>query len=103
MLLIFSAICEALWNICLTKSKGFTDWTPNTLGILLLVGGILSFKKSLDFMPLSIAIVIWSGLSLILTILLDVYFFKTSIDYRVAFFMVLCIVSIIGLNFFAHQ
>ena len=101
VLLIISAVCEAIWNIFLTKSKGITDWTTNFLGVLFLTGGIIAFKKALGSMPLSIAIVIWSGLSLILTVILDNYIFKTRIDVKTAFFMGLCIVSILGLNYYS--
>lgn len=101
-LLILSALCEAIWNIYLTKSKGFTDWGVNVGGLLFLVLGIVTFKKALAHLPLSVAIVIWSGLSLMLTIGLDVWIFHTKIDYKTAFFMGLCIVSILGLNYFSQ-
>ena len=100
-LLIISALAEAIWNIYLTKSKGLTDWGVNIIGVSFLLLGIFTFKKALTSMPLSVAIVIWSGLSLLLTIVLDVYIFKTKIDYKIAFFMVICIVSILGLNYFS--
>ena len=102
LLIILSAVSEALWNIALKKSGGFTDWSTNAVGILFLVCGILTFKKAIGLMPMSIVIVIWSGLSLMLTIVLDVYLFKTRLDYRVVLFMALCIVSIIGLNYYSQ-
>ena len=103
VLLIISAIFEALWNIALKKSQGLYDWQVNTLGLVVLVVGIITFKKAIGIIPLSIAIVIWSGVSLMLTILLDVFLFKTKIDFKVAFFMGLCIISIIGLNYYSKS
>ena len=101
--LLLSAGCEAVWNIFLTKSKGITDWRTNALGVCFLLIGIFAFKKALSGMSLSIASVVWSGVSLILTILLDLYFFKTKVDIRIAFFMTLCVVSIIGLNYYSKK
>ncbi len=73
------------------------------MGLLFLAGGIITFKKAIGLMPLSIAIVIWSGLSLMLTILLDVYLFKTKMNFKVALFMVLCMASIVGLNYYSQR
>ena len=67
LLIILSAISEALWNVALKKSEGFTDWTTNAIGVLFLICGIITFKKAIGLMPLSVVIVIWSGLSLMLT------------------------------------
>ncbi len=101
LFLLISAFCEAAWNILLTKSKGITDWGVNILGVIFLLIGIFTFKKALSGMALSVAIVIWSGLSLLLTIIFDVYIFKTKIDFKMAFFMTLCILSILGLNYYS--
>jgi multidrug transporter EmrE-like cation transporter len=101
--LLLSGCTEAVWNICLTKSKGITDWPVNLIGVTFLAIGIVTFKKALDTTSLSVASVIWSGVSLILTILADVYFFKTRLDYRTAFFMVLCLLSTMGLNYYSNK
>ncbi|HET9057835.1 MAG TPA: SMR family transporter [Chitinophagaceae bacterium] len=103
LLLLISAFCEAVWNIFLTKSKGIGDWGVNAIAIFFLIAGILTFKKALAGTPLSIAIVIWSGLSLSLTIFFDIYIFKTKVDWRVAFFMIMCILSIMGLNYYSKN
>jgi multidrug transporter EmrE-like cation transporter len=52
---------------------------------------------------LSVAVVIWSCISLMFTIVLDIYFFKTKMDYRTAFFMGLCILSTLGLNYYSNR
>jgi multidrug transporter EmrE-like cation transporter len=60
--------------------------------------GILAFKRSLSNISLSIATVIWSGTSLILTIAFDAYLYNTKLGYRTIFFICLCLISIVGLN-----
>ncbi len=102
-LIIISALCESFYNIYLTKSKGFADWQVNLITITFLITGILTFKKAIMVMPLSIAIVMWSGFSLIATIILDVYFFKTRLDFKIMVCMALCIICIIGLQYFNSQ
>jgi multidrug transporter EmrE-like cation transporter len=103
LFLVLSGFFEALWNIALKKTNGLNDWGLNIIGVLFLVGSILAFKKAIVEIPLSIAIVIWSGFSLLLTILFDMYLFKTKIDIRTALFMILCITSIIGLNYYSTK
>jgi len=99
LFLLASSICDAVWNICLKQSKGITDWLINLIGISFLMIGIATFKKALYHFPLSIATVIWFGVSLVLTTALDVLLFKTALTYKIVFFMTLCMISIIGLNY----
>ena len=100
-LLLASSICDAVWNVCLKQSRGLTDWLVNIIGISFLISGIITFKKALDSFPLSIAIVIWFGITFVLTTILDVIWFKTVLSFKITFFMLLCVVSIIGLNYFS--
>ena len=99
ILIVLSAVSETIWTVFLKKSKGLTDWSTNAIGIIFLLGATILFKKSLDLMPLSVATIIWNCVSLIITIVLDIIIFKAKIDLRTAFFMGLCITSIIGLNY----
>lgn len=101
LLVIFSAFCEAAWNIALKKSTGLTDWAMNMIGILFLLGGIFSFKKSLDAIPLSITIVVWSGLSLMLTIVFDQITERQTWSRMTIFFMACSILSIVGLSYYS--
>ena len=103
LLLLLSAFCEAFWNIFLTKSKGFSDWRMNLPGIFLLLIVIITFKQALRTMSLSIATVTWSGLSLITTIMLDVYIFHTKIDGKNAICLTACIASIVLLHYYNHK
>lgn len=102
-LLILSSFTEVVWNIGLKRSNGLTDWRNNSYGVFFLMVGILCFKKSLDSISLSVAAIIWSGLSLTLTIVADVVLFKTRTDLLTCVFMLLCLVSIIGLNYATNR
>lgn len=99
LLLLLSAVTESCWNVCLKKAVSFTDWKIMGPGILFMIAGIIMFKTSLRIIPLGVAVMIWSGVSLVLTIGLDVLYLKTKIDWLTAVFMVMCMVSILGLNY----
>ncbi|MGE5108067.1 MAG: DMT family transporter [Sphingobacteriales bacterium] len=98
-----AGIFESLWNITLKKSSGIYDWGVNIIALFFLWGAIITFKKGIDLMPLSIAVVIWSGISILLTILLDIAILKSRIDLKTSFFMVMCIISIIGMNYYSSN
>ena len=102
-LLFLSTVCEGLWNVCLKRSRGLSDWGVNALGVLFLVIGILAFKKALQFTSLSVASLIWSSVSLLFTIALDMSLFGTKIDLRTAVFMGLSLLSTMGLAYFANK
>src|SRR3569833_1085324 len=101
LFLLASAVCDAVWNVCLKLSKGINDWPVNIIGISFLAIGIVTFKKALDFFPLSVAVVLWFGMSLVMTTIADMIWFKTMLNFKIIFFMALCLVSIAGLNYFS--
>lgn len=101
--LIASAISESVWNIFLTRSKGWLDWTNNLSGIAALVLGIVLFKKALATFPLGVSVVIWSGLALLSTILLDMMVLGTKVNGRTLLLMALAVLSILALSYSAHK
>ncbi|MBS1532108.1 MAG: hypothetical protein JSU01_17535 [Bacteroidetes bacterium] len=103
LMLLLAAIAEAIWNVALKKSTGLTDWRANGIGLCCMSLGIFLFKKSLDSVSLSVASLVWSAISLSLTIGLDVLFFKTRFDLLTAGFILLSIISIIGLGYSASR
>lgn len=61
------------------------------------------FRKACNTVSLSIAVVVWSGLTITFTILYDVLLTGNKIDLKVGFFMLLCIVAILGMNYYSKS
>jgi len=101
--LIFSASCDAVYNVFLKRTNSFHDYFNLFFAALFLSGSVIGFKKGIENIPLGIAMVVWSGVAIIGTILLDIIIYKAKIDFKIAFFMLLCIVSIIGLNYYSNK
>jgi len=101
--LIFSASCDAVYNVFLKRTNSFHDYFNLFFAVLFLAGSVIGFKKGIENIPLGIAMVVWSGVAIIGTILLDIIIYKAKIDFKIAFFMLLCIVSIIGLNYYSNK
>ena len=101
--LIFSALCGVVYNVFLKRTNSFHDYGNLFFVVLFLAGSVVGFKKGIDGIQLGIAMVVWSGVAIIGTILLDIIIYKAKIDLKIAFFMLLCIVSIIGLNYYSNR
>jgi multidrug transporter EmrE-like cation transporter len=101
--LIFSALCDAVYNVFLKRLHSFSDFVNLFFVVLFLAGSVVGFKKGIDGIQLGIAMVVWSGVAIIGTILLDIIIYKAKIDFKIAFFMLLCIISIIGLNYYSNK
>ncbi len=101
--LVFSALCDAAYNVFLKRTHSFSDYGNLFFVVLFLAGSVAGFKKGIDSIQLGIAMVVWSGVAIIGTILLDVIIYKAKIDFKIAFFMLLCIISIIGLNYYSNK
>lgn len=101
--LVLSALCDTIWTFFLAKSKGAGDWWKYAIGILFAIGSTVLFKRSCSLVVLSIAVVAWSGMTVMFTILWDVFFYKTKIDLKTGFFMLLGVIAILGMNYFSNQ
>jgi multidrug transporter EmrE-like cation transporter len=87
----------------LAKFEGASQWYILAIGLIFLLGDVYFFKKSLDYLNLSVAVVVWSDLSIILTIIFDYFFFKTRLDYKVAFFRGMGLIAIFGMNYYSGK
>ena len=96
--LVFSALCDAFYNVFLKRTTGFLDYKNVFMVVLLLLGSVIGFKKGLDGIQMSIAMIAWSGMSVCSTVILDMIIYKTKFDLRTSLFMALCVISIIGLK-----
>jgi multidrug transporter EmrE-like cation transporter len=101
--LVFSALCDACYNVFLKRTNSFHDYGNLFFVILFLTGSVIGFKKGVDGIQMGIAMVVWSGVAIIGTIILDILIYKAKIDLKIAFFMLLCIVSIVGLNYYSNK
>lgn len=101
--LILSAFSESIWNVFLAKSKGLLDWRNNIPGLIFVSLAVLLFKKALESISLGVSVTIWSGFSILLSVAWDIIFFKTKIDSITVLFIILCIISVIGLNYYSNQ
>lgn len=96
--LITAGIFECFWSTMMKLSAGFTRpiYTISTLfGMVVSFGALIIATKH---MPLSIAYPIWTGIGAVGAVLIGVIFFKENIHLTTWVFVILLIISIVGIK-----
>jgi len=96
--LIIAGLFEVVWASTMKLSHGFTKLS---FTILTIIGMILSFvllAKATKTLPLSIAYPIWTGIGAFGSILVGFFIFGDKISPLTWIFIVLLLISIIGIK-----
>ena len=96
------AICfEVLGSSFIKASDGFTKWMPTTIVIVAYVLAFYFLSLCLKTIPLSIAYAIWSGVGIVLTVLISVFIFKQKIDFPALIGIVFILIGVLIINYFS--
>jgi len=118
--LILAAACETAWTFCLKfmkfsdfKTLSFVDfykWQGRLTVLLPFIGYILFglaniylFSLAIKQLPTAVAFAVWTAATLILIKCAELSFFNQHISWPEIFFMLLIMVGILGLKFYAIQ
>lgn len=96
--LMVAGIFECVWSTFMKLSDGFSK--PG-FSILTILGMVISFAALIaatKSLPISLAYPIWTGIGAVGAVLVGVVFFKDQISPATWVFVVLLIVSIIGIK-----
>ena len=92
IILLASAVLEAVWATALWRSHGFSELGPTLVFIVAIVGSMAGLGTALKSIPIGTAYAIWTGIGAALTV---IYGMATG-DESVSTLKVLCIVGIVG-------
>lgn len=84
-------------------SNGFSNWLfalLTVIGLIISMGGLVIATKHL---PIGIAYPIWTGIGAVGSVLVGAWFFHNHITYVTWFFVILLIISIIGIQISANH
>lgn len=96
--LIFAGLCEVGFTTCLKFSNNFTNLIPS-IGFFILTFASFGFlSHSLKWIPLGTAYAVWTGIGAFGTAALGIAYFGEPGDLWRVSFLVLLILSIIGLK-----
>lgn len=96
--LIIAGLLEVCWAIGLKYTEGFTKLTPSIFTIVTFSLSMFLLAKATHTLPIGTAYAIWVGIGVLGAVVLGVYFFNEPISLMRGFFVMLLIISIIGLK-----
>ena len=101
LILFFAVLSEVIATTSLKFSEGFTKLIPS---IVVVVGYGLSFyllSMTLKIMPIGIAYAFWSGIGIVLTVIIGKIIWNESLDWARVTGILLIILGIVIINLFS--
>jgi quaternary ammonium compound-resistance protein SugE len=101
--LFLAGLFEIAFTSMMKLSEGFTKWLYTGL---FLVSGFASFmllSQAIKTIPMGTAYAVWTGIGVVGTAIMGIIFFKDPATFGRIFFLVLLVVSIIGLKLVSGQ
>lgn len=99
--LIIAGLFEAVWAIGLKYAEGFTKLWSSVITIIAMAISLYFLALAIKTLPVGTAYAIWTGIGAFTTAVLGVILFSEPIHFSRIFFLILLLVSIIGLKFTA--
>ena len=99
--MIIAGLFEAVWAIGLKYAEGFTKLWPSVITIIAMAISLYFLALAIKTLPVGTAYAIWTGIGAFTTAILGVVLFSEPIHFSRIFFLILLLISIIGLKFTA--
>lgn len=96
--LIAAGLLEICWAIGLKYTQGFTKLTPSIFTLTTLALSMFLLAKAAQTLPIGTAYAIWVGIGAFGAAILGIYLFGESASPARIVFLILLLVSIIGLK-----
>jgi quaternary ammonium compound-resistance protein SugE len=98
ILLIVAGLLETAWAIGLKYTDGFTRFWPSVWTLLLIAGSMLLLSLAARGIPIGTAYSVWVGIGALGAVLLGMILFGEPVSPARLAFVVLLLVSLIGLK-----
>lgn len=102
-ILFLAGLLEVCWAVGLKYTNGFTRLTPSIFTVATLAGSMYLLAKAAQSIPIGTAYAVWVGIGAVGAGVLGILLFKEPITLPRITFMVLLVVSIIGLKITASH
>lgn len=97
-MLILAGLLEVAWAIGLKYSEGFTRLAPSLLTIAAIVGSMSLLGVAAKTLPIGTAYAVWVGIGSLGAAVLGMYLFKEPVTPARVLFLVMLLVSMVGLG-----
>lgn len=68
IILLISAVLEAVWATALDASAGFTALVPTLIFLVACIASMVGLASAMNSIPISTAYAVWTGLGAVLTV-----------------------------------
>jgi len=98
ILLVVAGLLETCWAIGLKYTQGFTKPAASAFTLITLAGSMYLLAKAAEQLPIGTAYSVWVGIGALGASVLGIFLFKEEATPARLFFLLLLIVSILGLK-----
>ncbi|MFN3455148.1 MAG: quaternary ammonium compound efflux SMR transporter SugE [Pseudobdellovibrio sp.] len=98
IILVIAGLFEVCWATGLKYTEGFTKLWPSVFTLVTLALSMYLLAKASQTLPIGTAYAVWVGIGAVGAGVLGIILFKEPMSLSRLFFMVLLVVSIIGLK-----
>lgn len=99
LFLVSAIVFEVCGTFCMKISYGFTRIMPSILMFFFYILCLISLTFALKKFDVSVAYAVWSGMGTALVAVIGILYFKEPLTTLKAFYTVLIIVGVVGLNY----
>lgn len=103
ILLSFAIVIEVIGSNCIKASNGFTKPLPTVIAIGAFVVALYLLSIITKTLPLGIVYAVWSGVGIVLTTLVAMFFFGQKPDLPSMIGMALIIGGVLVINLFSNH
>jgi quaternary ammonium compound-resistance protein SugE len=103
VMLLLAGIFEIVWAVSMKYSNGFTALVPSIVTVITYILSAVFLSVALKYLPLNMAYVMWVAFGIIGTAILGILLFGEKLTVLQVISVLLIILGIIGLKFFAKQ
>ena len=103
LIFFFAVLSEVTATTALKFSEGFTKLSPS---LVVVIGYGLSFyllSLSLKVMPIGTAYALWSGIGIVLTVIIGILLWREQMDWARSIGITLIIIGILVINLFSKS
>lgn len=99
--LVIAGLLEVCWAVGLKYTEGFTRLWPSVFTLTTLAASMYLLAKASNTLPIGTAYAVWVGIGAVGASVLGIFLFKEPVTVPRLVFLVLLVISIIGLKFTA--
>jgi quaternary ammonium compound-resistance protein SugE len=99
LILFVAGLLEVCWSIGLKYTEGFTRLFPSLFTLGTLAASMYLLARAAQSLPIGTAYAVWVGIGAVGAGVLGIMLFKEPVTFSRIGFMILLVVSILGLKF----